>query len=378
MKKLLIFALALAAVFTFSQAFAVTFDPVCSGCGEKCDLGYIPCTADEYQGSTSTCPAFDYETRLNYCTVAGTNGLPATTPDCRVIFNICNCPDPEQNFQEDDTINIRLTLLVDGSEAQYSATWAQTTLENFGSYATLAAACIGTVQDKSFGTVYNLFDYLGVPRTPIAGPGVCHIPLANAATVMMSTTGYQITAADVAANLSHWWLNIPQFRIDPWVLHNGELISVLIELLSETSGGICGECDVICECEVPLAIVCCPTAGPSTDCIYYPYVLQQEEGWMSGIAVSNLGFVAGGSWTATFIFTDADGVVFTFSKTYTKGTVASNMDDLVAEAGWSPAAGAGWLKVTAVGATLSGYQYNMLVSGDVMFGAGVLSIPCSN
>jgi len=233
-------------------------------------------------------------------------------------------------------------------------------------------------------------DSYETPVTGVVAPGniltgtVCAVPAASRATVLRTATaldGYQVTAADVdpANPLNYWWIDIPMLRIDPSLAASGALISVKIELLDSAGAGICPQCAPICECIYDVAYVCCDPDVMSPCCIYYPYVLQGEPGWASGIAFTNLGFVAGGSWQATLVFTDPAGAKFTAVKTYNAGTVAINMDEFIDVEGWAPAAGAGWLQITGpAGKKIDGYQYNMAITTAFEFGAGVLARPCGS
>jgi len=377
MKKLFVIAVAMMAVFGFSVgAFA---GEVCTTC--KCPIGNVPCDPGStgQDGVTPSCPYFDYESRAGYCyTTSSQSGIQESLRNCKVLFNVCECPDPDE-FSSGATIGIRMTLLVDGQDGENGAYWTNPDTTNviiLEEFETEVDACAADTQPDTFGDV-EYFSKDGTSKTP-AGMGTvdCVIPVANQASVLCSVAGagYQVDEANVTNKEHIWWIDIPYYRIDPNVLHNNELISVHIELLGDTTGGICSSCDVICECVFDLAYVCC-IPGTSSSCIYYPYVLQQETGWTTGIALTNLDFT-GASWSPSIVFTDADGTAFTATPTYTKGTVAFSVDGLVTDEGWSPAAGAGWLQVTLLDAMVDGYQYNMSLTNNLMFGAGVLPRPC--
>ena len=244
----------------------------CHNC-EKCPDGYLNCDIGAGQGEEPECDFFDYECRcmahLNnqgyWCNVSVGCG-PLDT--CRVIFDICQCEDVEENFDSGQTIGIRMTLMINGVFAEaddgfyFSQTpWGTNVLETFAS---LDEACAAETQTKSFGTTtfYDDADAavasVVTPRTGMGGP--CPVAAANQA-VMMCTDqgqGFTITQAVEVNQQSKWWIDTPYFRIDPNILHNQELLSVKIELLNAESGGICATCESICECIVDIAIVCCP------------------------------------------------------------------------------------------------------------------------
>ena len=92
MKKLFVVFTVMVAVFGFTTgAFSAWGDPICTTCptggkyGETCELENIPCP-----GEQSSCYAFDWDARYGYCDTEGTD----TDQPCHLIFNICNCEDP--------------------------------------------------------------------------------------------------------------------------------------------------------------------------------------------------------------------------------------------------------------------------------------------
>jgi len=106
--------------------------------------------------------------------------------------------------------------------------------------------------------------------------------------------------------------------------------------------------------------------------IYFPYVISGGN-WATGVVVTNLNSPLTASdiaaMEATFTLTDYTGASFTYTKTdFTTGIWVATVDNLIAEAGWSPAVGAAWLKVSA-NFDLDGYSF--LTDGT--FGAGTLA-----
>ena len=352
MKKWWFVVIVMVSVFGFSVgAYAG-----CHNC-EKCQDGYVDCSLVSGQGvDDPQCGTFDYDsdrtTNFNpseWCDVSVSNPLDT----CRVIFDICQCEDVETNFDVGQTIGIRMTLLINGVFAEaddgfYFAepNWGTNVLETFDS---LTAACTATGQKtKSFGTVTyydNADGSVGNVVTPRDGIGACPVAAANQA-VMMCTSqgqGFQIPQSIVTNQESKWWIDMLGMRIDPNILNNNELLSVKIELLNAQSGGICATCESICECIVDIAIVCCPD-GFYNYCISFPYVIQQDTEWTTGIGLTYTMF-DGTPWMPTITFTDREGVAFTATPTYTKGTVSFSVDELVTSSGWAPAAGPGWLNI---------------------------------
>lgn len=390
MKKLLVLLTVTMAVIGFSTgAFAAWGDPVCTNC-KDCELDGVSCGLSSGQNVTSSCGSFEYDcfpnsavtpyylTRTGYC---DTNN----ECYCRVLFNICNCEDPAV-FDSDATIGIRMTMLVDGVAGHLGAYWADPSITQIEFYKYGLAQsdpCTSLGEYASFGLIdYWQADKM-TPANPVVGTiAPCNpLPVANQAVVLMSQTnvGYTITAADVA-NKSHvWWIDIPGMRIDPNVLHNGELISVKIELLAAESGGICADCDAVCECIVDVAIVCCDGGIeiplPERFGMYFPYVTWQGA-WSTGIVVTNISsiipyapmVVAAEDMEVTFVLHDVNGNQFTYFKDdFTTTSWAFSMGALVPDFSGTPADGPAWLEVQTNFA-VDGYSY--IANGN--FGLGTL------
>jgi len=382
MKKWLVCAIAVMAVIGFSVgAYAG-----CHNC-EKCKDGYVECTLTSGQGvDDPQCGTFDYDSDRTtsgnpseWCSVSVRNPLDT----CRVIFDICQCEDVETNFDAGQTIGIRMTLLINGVFAEADdgfyfaeANWGTNVLETFDS---LEAACTATQQYDDFGTVkyYDNADAsVAAEVTPRDGIGACPVAAANQA-VMMCTAqgqGFQIPQSIVTNQESKWWIDMVGMRIDPNILHNQEQLSVKIELLNAQSGGICATCESICECIVDIAVVCCPVSA-TTNCIWFPYVMQQDEYWQTGFGLTASSF-NGTSWTADVSFTDKTGTTFTDDDLeFTDGTVAISVDAWISGNGWEPAAGPGWICIEST-ESIGGLEYIMFMMEDMLFGAAVNPEEC--
>jgi len=392
MKKLLILATVMVAMFGFSTgAFAAWGDPICEPC-KGCYLGQIPCDIDTWQGHTQgdNCDSFEWDTtsllggttRNGYCEtiLADQNDYP-----CRLIFNICNCEDPNL-FESDATIGVRMSVMVDGVIGHLGAYFTDpvpTIL--LGLFADTQKPCDDTPQvTDDFGTitfywadrktVVDTGDMLGL------APIVCDpIEKPSQAVVLVSDDGqgYTITEDDEDNGRHFWWIDIPAIRIDRNILHDGEIISVKVELLSEGTGGICAECESVCECIVDVAEVCCDTLIPLPDQfgMYFPYVTWQGA-WSTGIVVTNISsmvpyapmVVAPEDMEVTFVLHDVNGDQFTYFKDdFTTANWAFSMGALVPEFDGTPADGPAWLEVQT-NFVVDGYSY--IANGN--FGLGTL------
>ncbi len=383
MKKLLVLITVMAAVFGFSTgAFAAWGDPICNTC-KGCQVEPIPCTISAGQDVTPSCPGFEYDSfpdyplRSGYCTNVnfGANGQ-----NCKAIFNICNCENPAI-FDTGEVIGIRMTVLVDGVAGQLGAYWADPNINDIDmfTYGTADGEPCDTAlgNPESFGAVNYWQSDRITAATPLAGTSCDPIPAGNQAVVLFSatpTTGFTIQQVDVDEKRHEWWIDIPGMRIDRNVLHDDELISVKIELLAAGTGGICADCDAVCECIIDVANVCCEEAVISK-CMYFPYVLPGATTWHTGIVVTNISDVAIADMVATFTLTDKTGAVFTCTKDdFTSKVWSSWLNDILAEFSGTPEIGPAWLKVST-NFGVDGYEFLT----DGIFGAGTLprlSCPC--
>ncbi len=313
MKKLLvILTLVMVSLFVSTGAFAQVL-PVASTCSAA--VNRVPCVQE---GQTAgVCNPFDFETDgIWWCPELKTYSN-------RAIFSICNCPDTAVNFAAPNKIGIRMTILVnDKSQAETTtalgAYWADPAATNifFGKYVTIDQACADTAFLDSFGPGRYYHSTNDLTPTGTSTPRIdtaCAVSLANQATVYVTNrdAGYEITVADENAGVARWAVNIPLIRVDPAVLHNGEVIKVKVEFLLQSGGGICADCPPICEGIITVAKVCC---GDVSLC-FFPYftstgpVTDAQPFW-NGIAIINKGGTAG---TATLSVFQQDGARGTFT-----------------------------------------------------------------
>lgn len=186
-----------------------------------------------------------------------------------------------------------------------------------------------------------------------------------------------------------WWvLNIPYLVMnwDEAVNHQNETVEVAIELFHVPDGSIASICDdaqLICYCIVPVAVICDPDQESyelRSRRLMYPYVkVGDAEGWLSGIAVSNIDVaMAPSQMEAQFTFIDNAGKVFSYTMGH-ENTIPfdaqvfeASMDSMVALFGWEDvASGAGVLRVDTNFAA-DGYQFNLLMMAGDIFGSGFL------
>jgi len=321
MKKMLVLLAVVVGIFAFSTgAFAAgTIDDItCLSC-DKCTLGILACDVAG-QGGSDACGYFDYD--YNNGQGYGYESGRTSLSNCRAIFPICDCADTATTFVAGHTIGVRMTIMVDGAYGQKGAYWsdpADADIE-FGKYTSKTLACSTAGYGSNFGPgTFWKTDATGTSTTQVntlASGTVCAIAAGNQATLLVTnvTAGAVISADDETYKRSYWKLDVPPIRIDPNVLHNCEVISVKIELLDQSTGGICADCAAVCECIVDVAKVCCESVSGSASCLY-PYfsstaAATDEQPFWNGIVVVNTSSVAG---TATLTIYQQDGVVGSFT-----------------------------------------------------------------
>jgi hypothetical protein len=353
MKKLLVLLIVAMGLFSFSTGAFAQLADICAPC-DKCLVGSVGCPTT--QGGA--CGYFDFETGYGYSSGRGTG-------NCHAVFSICNCLNAGTTFIAGHRIGIRLTILVNGVPGQNGAYWSDPASANiqFRMFATQLEAC----QATSYGTGAfgpgKFFKTLadgksGTEVTTLIGGTTCTVPPANQATQIVTNPdqGYLITLADETAKTSRWWVNIPEIRIDPAVLNKGEKISVKIETLDQSTGGICADCVATCECVVDVAYVC-PSTTSSSSCIF-PYFTSttapnDTQLYWNGIAITNTGSTSG---TATLTVKQQDGA----TGTYTTPSIAAG-SIWVKSLDQVPFTGSGlgnlpiWIKVTSTFGSMDGF-----------------------
>jgi hypothetical protein len=286
MKKLLVLLTLMVAVFGFTAgAFSQT---ICENC--KCPLRNISCTTASGQGAVAVCNEFDFD-RNNaldgYCTFSALN-------NCRLIFEICNCA-AASSFTPGLAVGVKMTVLVNGQAGDRGAYWSGTTAPaaiTFQDATTWALACaIVPPLARSFGAPsYYLSDGV-TAAVPLAGVG-CTYAAANKATILTTPAPGFVILAGMG---SYWQIDVPPIRIDPAVLHNGEVISVRVEMYDPTAPTpICPVCvSCLCQCEIPVATVCCTIPAPSTTLTFNYFTSLTAGDYWNGIAIANSGAAAG-------------------------------------------------------------------------------------
>jgi len=340
LKKALCILMAVTGVFVFTGIAGAqdnVKEVVCGTCS-KCSIQNVPCgeTTTTDQGKVvgkarNDCP-FDYDNAYGYCPNqdeinASGNGIEKRK--CRVLLNICECPD-KCNLVKGTKIGIQMTVLTKGvywAEDVNTDDGKENSTDNstdnntvwFYNYSSADSSAVGACQPdrdkmprtKNFGTIkyyQKLIEKAGAtgmivrtasgPGKPAAGCLTTDVPAANRMTVIESDmdNDYVIMDTDVRDKLCTFWIDMPALRLDGNAV-KGDEIKVRVSLLSQrTSPSICPDCNppVICECVVTIGIVCCEVKANNVGCVFFPYVLQglkdlpedQSGGWVSGVAIS--------------------------------------------------------------------------------------------
>jgi hypothetical protein len=283
-----------------------------------------------------------------------------------------------------------MSLLVNGMLGQLGAYWASAaTTIGFQTYGDLDGDPCTTLGNGpyTFGPVEYWQSNGSTSATPIVGtinPCTGPIAAANQAVIVGNNVlvpgwGYVITAQDALENRDKWWIDILPMRIDPYTIPAGATVSVLIELIGSETGGVCSDCEVICECTVDVAIACCgddvEIPMPEKFGMYFPYVTWQGL-WSTGIVVSNISsiipypefVVAAEDMELTLVLHDAAGNTFTFFKDdFTTTSWGFDMGSLLPSFSGTPVAGPAWLEVQS-NFLIDGYSYIQ----NTVFGLGTL------
>ncbi len=218
-----------------------------------CDMDYVPCS------SGGPCYPFDYEgyhLPPSWCPGTDTGSDPGGC--CKAIIIIGDHPDDQvRAFQTGSRIGIKIMILVGG------AFWAEdvsTTGIGLGTYSTEIEAREGGYPSVFAENKYYADYEEQTEVTAIQSDTVCAVPPASRARIVRSvatslTSGYVITPTDIEEVRAYWAINIPKVRIDPSLIEDGSLISVIIELLDSTGA-------VVCERVYDIAYVGCQRAMP--------------------------------------------------------------------------------------------------------------------
>ena len=404
MKKFVTVIMALAMIFAL--VLPAMADEVCPPC-EKCGPIELGCPSGETQGESAQCVyGSDYWVRG-----LDNNGMPMLD-DCPVIFQVCNCDDPNQ-FTAGKVVGIRMRILVNGQEGDNGAYFANfysgnIIMSNYQEFLCdpsctnpkdANAQGIAQAPPNSWwcdtndngqidageavwraanfnvlGNGFDYYNYVGGEYRPGATPsGSCNQGTNNRVVQIMNkpNEGITIRAFDDTWNLSKWAIDIPPIVITP-AISECSTISVEICLMVGSAGGICGDCQCVCSCVYDLYQTCC---WEENYCLLFPFVAFTSTGWNAGVGLSDVNAFSSSTSvnrTVTFMFVPEDGQVSTWTdtgvgaiKTYSFGTdILPNLDP-------APTSTIGELKV------ITNYNvHGMLYLTNGVFGAAHLGACC--
>jgi hypothetical protein len=163
--------------------------------------------------------------------------------------------------------------------------------------------------------------------------------------------------------------------------------NVCILDMKDSATGLCTDCTIVCCCTIETVKLC---TDQKDKCIYFPYALygQQDSGWGTGIAISNISLdnpaaqldqVAVADQVVDVTIIDQTGAVFeaTFSD-FNYAIEAFNVDDFVDNKLGLTGVAAGNLYIKfEANFDIDGYTFHLLNTGSVSFGAGHLARSCS-
>jgi hypothetical protein len=376
----------------------------CQNC--KCPTMNVPCPQTTVivgeQGSTTTqvtetCP-FDYDNHYGYCAANGT-GMGADR-NCRVIFDICACPEACETGVG-TKIGIQMTILTAGvywaADANcyddvrgWNTVWFGLGPQN--------QQCNITAQDRNFGEIkyYQTLEekfndkgkFIRIPRTEGTPADGCltSIPAVNKVKVIESqiASDYLIQAEDANIQKCKFWIDIPAMRLDG-TAKQGDAIQVRITLLWDRVPEFCEDCQppILCECIRTVGVVCCdqPVVNTEKGCVFFPYVFQGQDSWQSGVAVSALNRTAlPDNAKCTLTVQDTAGNTATYVKTDmgNKLVWAFVLDQIIGNftGGANLVPGAVSLKIES-NYRMDGYSFMMAEMDGSYFGAGAMARGCT-
>jgi hypothetical protein len=385
----------------------------CQDC--KCPMKNVPCPQTTViqgaQGSTTTqisetCP-FDYDDNYGYVETSGT-GMGADR-NCRVIFEVCSCPQSCET-KVGTKIGVQMTILTTGVYwAKDAKTWDDANGWNtvrFG-LGGVNQQCATNVQDRDFGEIkyYQTVEervnskgkFVRIPRnegTPADGC-LTSIPAVNKVKVLESVLkpdikdgeegyDYLIKKEDSAIEKCKFWIDIPAMRLDG-TAKQGDAIQVRITLLWDRVPEFCEDCQppILCECIRTVGVVCCdqPVVNTEKGCVFFPYVFQGQDSWQSGVAVSALNRTAlPDNAKCTLTVQDTAGNTATYVKTDmgNKLVWAFVLDQIIGNftGGANLVPGAVSLKIES-NYRMDGYSFMMAEMDGSYFGAGAMARGCT-
>jgi len=243
----------------------------------------------------------------------------------RAVFKICDCiPEMWETVQADDTIDIRMEILVDTGdgpeEGDNGVYWAEDLASDAiqgNLYDDQILACKDNKYTDMFyadgGWEYLLEDgTIGYPYTGMDSD--CNSLSASNRVVEFRLDdefgdhGYLVQPEDELEGNSSWAIDIPYMRVDPTRVSAGDKVWVRICLQLDCDG-ICSD-DLECCCEIFIGELCCDTFGSENNdlILLYPYFPPANSSAFNllGMTITNLS-ATDGEATIQMFESDADG-----------------------------------------------------------------------
>jgi len=424
MKKLLIALMAVALVmgFAMSAAAADEESAACLNC--KCPLWNINCGITLGQGDPC-CTYFDWDFQLGQYSsphelvawacmsnvdlskidvlgpvhereITGVGSLLGR--NCRMIFDVCECEDPEEFLEDGNTVGFRFTITTGNGvyfmgDEIFVKTFTSLEFACSDNYPqhTQYFNCDPEAEGSKASPDTGKLIYLTTPGSTGSAvtdctkiltkdrfmdlKNVCEPTTAEAARIKQICTatdnGYVI---ELPANegTNYWLFNVPAMYYVKSEIVPGQTVKVLVELVTG-KGGVCPTCDDVCACEIEVGIMCCDDTLMG-GCIYFPYVIGKDANWATGIALTNLGGVSIADMEATVTFTDQYGNTLSKKLTdFDKSIVTWVLDeDTFDDLGMGSLASGPMMMKIETNFPADGYEF-VLLGG---FGGSTMARPC--
>ncbi|QTA84502.1 hypothetical protein [Desulfonema magnum] len=428
-KKVLAILIAVIGLFTFATTAIgadeeVNAEALCFDC-PKCEPGNVPCyeetTIDLGQGRTTTekkeLNPFDYDGNptaeggfgpYGYCEGAGFNKIENPYRNCKLILDICTCPEKcnllpgEQMgvqmrittpgvFWADPDMNTVYFDLFSGTPEQFPSSMCAVDSSKLPTL-TKMTEVDGQVRDfgevKYYRTVNDVAMTDGTVSwemkdegTPLAGAHTGMVVGNNRVIALESVIDTDYVIQDDDDGKCKIWIDVPAMRIDS-TAKKGDAINVEVRLLFQREkSGLCPTCNPprSCGCTRQVGIVCCETADTTKGCMFFPYVIQNYGGWQAGIGVSALVDELPNEAWCNLTLKDQKGNIATYKKTDMGNSLvwAFVLDQIMDKFDKTLEPGVVSLKIES-NYRMDGFSFMLGDMNGSYFGAGALARGCEN
>jgi hypothetical protein len=297
MKSVIGVLAALVLVFGLSAGATAATLGACEEC-KGCDLGAIDCEPQTFQEGDDECRTFNYHNGRGYCSFP-------CRDSCRLMFKICDCEETEV-FVDGATIGLEICALTEGLYINNNQVGCARIFDQ--NIDDVEDACKSSDWDEACWGDIRAYEECDIDSDEVdlsdcdEGCGtydcddMCRIKmLSQCEEIGDDEEDGLVIGEDIGGDVGDEWgvvweVFLPCFWVDPNEVTPGEIAQASVRLIMAAEG-VCGDCEVVCECIVDLGIICCPATVtiPEGGCFYFPYVIAgTQSGWFTGFVVTAL------------------------------------------------------------------------------------------